>query len=181
MVWAGNWLDVKIVEDRADILNPICLSPAGLYARLKDGIQVFVSDVEDVCNMFLAASRNKRSEFAHTLQVASPPAHRKFHCSDSHPWGLRQRTDDCNENATTMSCQISTTCASFRYYVLWNPIQKMDIKDVWSGSWLNILHSICRFCSWPTSWVFSIDWALNRPVMKQAILSKACYKARQNL
>ena len=42
----------------------------GHYARLKDGVKAFAADVEDVCNCFTAAAKNRRGEFGDKLQVS---------------------------------------------------------------------------------------------------------------
>ena len=42
---------------------------AGHYARLKDGVKAFAADVEDVCNCFTAAAKNRRGDFGEKLQV----------------------------------------------------------------------------------------------------------------
>lgn len=38
---------------------------------IPNGVDVFAADVRYLCDLFTAAGRNKKSDFAHTLQASS--------------------------------------------------------------------------------------------------------------
>jgi len=51
-----------------DDFDPYTL-PAGLYACQQDGVRLFASDVLYACDLFVAASHNKKSRYAQSLAV----------------------------------------------------------------------------------------------------------------